>query len=139
LAEYFNQVALNGWLFEISNLSLRRAVDSTIIHNRAALPESADYLDRIRLSRNIIENETLPLTFYKILELAGSLITFFSISLILINSSVILCVISILSTLPVLLSAVIFGKRFFAFMVEQLPKNRKLNTYYAYFVNTPMS
>jgi ABC-type multidrug transport system fused ATPase/permease subunit len=128
-----NQVALNGWLFEVSNLSLRRVINNTIIHNKLSLLETSDYLNKIRLSRNIVENETLPLTFHKILELAGSLVSFFSISLILVNSSILLCIISIFSTFPVLLSSAVFGKRFFGAMIDQLPKNRKLDTYYGYF------
>ena len=135
LLQAVNQIALNGWLFETSNLHLRGVLTTKIAQLSPICLEDSAMLDEIQLMKDVIEDETIPLTLYELLETGGACLTFVSLAFVLFRFHPALVGLLLITMIPVLLSRFLRGRDMFRLRRRQIPETRRLSLWRSWFTN----
>lgn len=128
-----NQLAVNGWLFESANANLKVKLHQKVSGSEIIEFEKAGFLDEIRKCTEIVEEESLPLAYYKFLQLMQNVLSFASLAVVLGSFHPVLPLCLIIICVPVLITRLTCGKAMFSRKMSHVKENRKMETYRSWF------
>ncbi len=130
-------VANNGGIFETINLSLR----ADLCKHKCLFPlirfEEVDFLDALRNAETSIENEELPMVHYTLMNNFQAVVSLVSVAVLLYSHHPYLCLLALLSALPVLINRWIRGSAFNRVRTKTAEEERKANLIKGWFYEEP--
>lgn len=132
-----NQVALNAGVFEECNLKLRSHLCDKRTRILLIKFEDTDFLEDLNKAQKTIDEEEISMSFFITLRFLEALISVLAISFVLLRFHPLLCLVAIISSLPVLINRIIRGKDFARIRTKQLDEQRKADIYKSWFYKEP--
>lgn len=130
-------VANNAGIFETINLSLR----ADLCKHKCMFPlirfEEVDFLDALRNAETSIENEELPMVHYTLMNNIQAVTSLVSVAILLYSYHPYLCLLALLSTLPVWVNRWIRGSAFNRVRTKTAEEERKANMIKGWFYEAP--
>lgn len=128
-----NQISLNAWLFESTNANLKKMFYKHVGKMELEKFENSVFLDEVKQCEEVLESESIPLSYYKFLQLAKNFISASSLAILLFSYHYNLLICLLFVSLPILVTRWIRGKSMFHKKMSQVRENRKLSEYRMWF------
>lgn len=128
-------VALNAGVFEFSNAYCRRVLSEKISQKKLIDFESNEKLNLQKLARECVENEAVGMIYYRILQVAGVLVSACLVVAVVATENPWLGVCALLSAIPCFLTKMIRGRQMNKVREKNVGLRRACGYYYGLFLN----